>query len=341
MINNQKAAHNTLIDSQPLSQDYTITDQTLKNSPLKTNQVRALENKQITQTMQNTRLDVEQLTHFADLDKIPASTRRIKALNDFLGQDRAKASVEAGLSLPYSGYNIFAVGTAGLGKRTMIKRLLTQHAKNLPTPSDWVYVNNFHDARQPLALELGAGQAPKFQKAMHDMWGAILQQLERRFSADTYHKQIEVIRGQVSQQQQEALLALTQEGEALSLKLVSKNEEHIFVPVHGESQNADKEKSQSQEMTQEDIDALNPKDRMKIASDIRYMDKKLQRLGSTLGNMEDTARDKVIELNHDIAKQVVEPKIQNIYKRFENVEHLANYLKAYAKDIRRLQPNDL
>lgn len=333
MINNQKAAHSTLIDSQPFSQDYTITDQTLKNSPLKTNQISALENKQITQTMQNTRLDVEQLTHFANLDKIPASTRRIKALNDFLGQDRAKASVEAGLSLPYSGYNIFAVGTAGLGKRTMIKRLLTQHAKNLPTPSDWVYVNNFHDSRQPLALELGAGQAPKFQKAMHDMWGAILQQLERRFSADTYHKQIEVIRGQVSQQQQEALLALTQEGEALSLKLISKNEEHIFVPVHGDSPNADKEKAQSQEMTQEDIDALNPKDRMKIASDIRYMDKKLQRLGSTLGNMEDVARDKVVDLNHDIAKQVVEPKIQNIYKRFESVEHLANYLKAYAKDI--------
>ncbi len=35
------------------------------------------------------------------------------------------------LALPYSGYNIFAVGTAGLGKRTMIKRLLQQHAKNI------------------------------------------------------------------------------------------------------------------------------------------------------------------------------------------------------------------
>lgn len=329
MINNQKSAHNTLIDSQPLSQDYTITNQTLKNSPLKTNQVSALTNKEILHTIQHTKLDVAQLTHFADLHKIPASTRRIKALNDFLGQDRAKASVEAGLSLPYSGYNIFAVGTAGLGKRTMIKRLLAQHAKTLPTPSDWVYVNNFHDARQPLALELEAGQAPKFQKAMHDMWGAILQQLERRFGADTYHKQIEMIRGQVSQLQQEALLELTQEGEALSLKLVSKNEEHIFVPVHDSSS----EKAQPQEMSQSDINALNPKDRMKIASNIRYMDKKLQRLGSTLGGMEDVARDKVIDLNHDIAKQVVEPKVQNIYKRFENVEHLANYLKAYAKDI--------
>ncbi|MGR2462697.1 Lon-like protease helical domain-containing protein, partial [Salmonella enterica] len=107
-----------------------------------------------------------QLTHIPNYDNIPASTRRIKPLNNFLGQDRARASVEAGISLPYSGYNIFAVGTAGLGKRTMVKRLLQQHAKSMPTPNDWVYVNNFKHPRQPIALQLPAGQAPKFQSLL-------------------------------------------------------------------------------------------------------------------------------------------------------------------------------
>ncbi len=40
----------------------------------------------------------------------------------------------------------------------MIKRLLQQHAKNMPTPDDWVYVNNFKNPRQPLALRFPAGQ---------------------------------------------------------------------------------------------------------------------------------------------------------------------------------------
>ncbi len=316
VITNQKAIHTTISQTQPNAQNY----------PIEQNQISALSNSHIEKTIIQTRLGAEQLTHIPDFSKIPGSTRRIKPLNNFLGQDRAKASVEAGISLPYSGYNIFAVGTAGLGKRTMIKRLLQQHAKQLATPSDWVYVNNFEDARQPIALQLTAGQAPKFQKAMHDMWVAILQQLERRFSADSYHKQIEIIRGQISQQQQDALLELTQEGEALSLKLVSKNEEHCFVPIHQEEQ-------QTQEMTQEYLDTLNPKDRIKIASNIRYMDKKLERLGSKLGSLEDIARDKVIDLNHDIAKHVVEPKIKSILQRFDGVEGLAHYLKLYAKDI--------
>lgn len=80
----------------------------------------------------------------------------------FRAQDRAKASVEAGISLPYSGYNIFAVGTAGLGKRTMIKRLLQQHKTVMPTPDDRVY--NFKQARQPIALRFPADKEPSFNK---------------------------------------------------------------------------------------------------------------------------------------------------------------------------------
>ncbi len=111
-----------------------------------------------------------------------------------------------GISLPYSGYNIFAVGTAGLGKRTMVKRLLQQHAKSMPTPNDWVYVNNFRSPRQPIALQLPAGQAPKFQTLLHQTWQTILKQLERRFTAETYHNRIEMIRQQAGDEQQQALI---------------------------------------------------------------------------------------------------------------------------------------
>ncbi|MFW1806363.1 hypothetical protein, partial [Acinetobacter baumannii] len=82
----------------------------------------------------HTPLTPAHLTHIPTFEHIPASTKRLKPLNNFLGQDRAKASVEAGISLPSSGYNIFAVGTAGLGRRTMSQRVVQQHATPLPRP---------------------------------------------------------------------------------------------------------------------------------------------------------------------------------------------------------------
>ena len=57
-------------------------------------------------------LKADQLRRAPNLSELPPSTRRIKPLNDFLGQYRARAAVETALSLPFDGYNIFAVGTA-------------------------------------------------------------------------------------------------------------------------------------------------------------------------------------------------------------------------------------
>jgi hypothetical protein len=37
------------------------------------------------------------------------------------------------------------------------------------SPPDWVYVNNFVNATKPVAIELPAGQAPKFNHAMRGL----------------------------------------------------------------------------------------------------------------------------------------------------------------------------
>ncbi|MCH7314457.1 AAA family ATPase [Acinetobacter sp. ANC 3882] len=286
----------------------------------------AFEQTDIQPTLTKTALRADQLTHIPDLAEIPSSTKRIKPLNNFLGQDRARASVEAGISLPYSGYNIFAVGTAGLGKRTMIKRLLQQHAKTMPTPNDWVYVNNFKNPRQPIALRFPAGQGTKFQNALQQAWQIILKQLERRFSAESYHNRIERIRQDTGDVQQQALVELTKEGEEINLKLISRNDKHVFIPMQ-------LKENEYHELTQNELNALPSKERTEINSNIRYMEKKLERLGLHLGDLEDDARDRVSSLNRDIATQVVMPRIESILNKNKEVNGLELFLKHYAEDI--------
>ena len=93
-----------------------------------------------------------------------------------------------------------------------------------------------------------------------------LKQLERRFSAETYHNQIELIRQQTGNEQQQALVELTKEGEGLDLKLVSHQEQHCFVPVQIKD-------GKLEELSQTEINALSSKERAEIASNMRYMDK--------------------------------------------------------------------
>ena len=284
-------------------------------------------------------LKADQLRRAPNLSELPPSTRRIKPLNDFLGQYRARAAVETALSLPFDGYNIFAVGTSGLGKRTMLKRMLTVQAADMPTPSDWVYVNNFSNPRQPTALELPPGEAPKLKKIVHQLWNTIFDQLEKTFAADSYHTRIETIRQSAGNAQQLALQALTQEGEALALKLVSRNEEHRFVPIKPllpetpDAAHSTHNPTISKELDETELAALAPAERAKINQNVRSMDKKLHRLGTRLGRIEEQTRRQVARLNAQIATDIVLPRVTQVTQRFEHVNGISEYLKHYLTDI--------
>ncbi len=284
-------------------------------------------------------LKADQLRRAPNLSELPPSTRRIKPLNDFLGQHRARAAVETALSLPFDGYNIFAVGTSGLGKRTMLKRMLALQAADMPTPSDWVYVNHFSNPRQPKALELPPGEAPKLKKIVHQLWNTIFDQLEKTFAADSYHTRIETIRQSAGNAQQLALQALTQEGEALALKLVSRNEEHRFVPIKPQlpatldATNPTSHSPINKELDETELAALAPAERAKINQNVRSMDKKLHRLGTRLGRIEEQTRRQVARLNAQIATDIVLPRVAQVTQRFEHVNGISEYLKHYMTDI--------
>src|SRR3546814_13912779 len=50
----------------------------------------------------------------------------------------------------------------GTGRFSFVRRYLKAEGKRLDTPSDWVYVNNFDEPREPRVLELPHGGATAF-----------------------------------------------------------------------------------------------------------------------------------------------------------------------------------
>ena len=116
------------------------------------------------------------------------NTKRLKPMTDFLGQERARESVEMAVAMPHDGYNLFAIGSNGLGKRTMIRRYLDGLAKSMPAPSDWIYVNNFLDPRYPEAIELPAGMGKSFRADMHKLWRQLADRILNAFEGDRYQE---------------------------------------------------------------------------------------------------------------------------------------------------------
>ncbi|MGA1315759.1 MAG: Lon-like protease helical domain-containing protein, partial [Rubrivivax sp.] len=68
------------------------------------------------------------------------------------GQDRAVQALRLALAVPGAGYNPFVLGTPGVDRHAVVRRLLQAHARSRPAPPDWCYVYNFAEPNRPRVL---------------------------------------------------------------------------------------------------------------------------------------------------------------------------------------------
>lgn len=113
------------------------------------------------------RLATRQLCWRCPVDELGfQTTNELEDLDEVLGQSRALESVKFGIGMRHEGYNLFVLGPPGVGKRTIVRRLLETQASNEPTPADWCYVQNFEQPGKPNLLELPAGRGVTLQQDM-------------------------------------------------------------------------------------------------------------------------------------------------------------------------------
>ncbi|HEY9053086.1 MAG TPA: Lon-like protease helical domain-containing protein, partial [Gammaproteobacteria bacterium] len=113
---------------------------------------------------------VEKLYQKCQLDDLPFNTTgELDDLREQLGQARAMAALSFGVGIKHEGYNLYVLGSTGLGKHTTVASLLEGAASQAETPPDWCYVNNFEQHHKPRALKLPAGRGQQFRQDMQQL----------------------------------------------------------------------------------------------------------------------------------------------------------------------------
>ncbi len=252
------------------------------------------------------------------------NTKRLKPMTDFLGQERARESVEMAVAMPHDGYNLFAIGSNGLGKRTMIRRYLDGLAKSMPAPSDWIYVNNFLDPRYPEAIELPAGMGKSFRADIHKLWRQLADRILNAFEGDRYQERRDSLKQQITRAQQDALAQLTRIGEKQGVKLVLRTPGgYGFSPMD----------AAGEAMTEEAHNKLSSEQRARIKVSITEMEKRLGKVARKLDQAEERHREQIDKLNDEVARAVLEPLLVKLQQRYAEHPRLLDYLKTYKADL--------
>ena len=309
-------------------------------------------------------ISAEQLKRYTNPDELPTDTRTAPDLDVGFGQQRALKALQTALDIHASGYHVFAAGENGLGKRTVISRLLQRIAADAPTPDDWVYVHNFTDPRTPQALRLPAGQGQILQQQVNQLWQQAKKRLSQRFRSDQYQSKIEAIKNDTHQKESQAYDDLNTEGKQYDLALTFRAFDNKAVFVHPSklsteenNQGIDHLKISSSQKNQTTVEKIAPPTKNNLDDDNanseygneygkseyeaelnnfaqkNHMQKRLSQLTIALEQLEDEANDAIEALHRNIARRALQPLFAPIYEQFAAHPLVVEYLKTVFADM--------
>ena len=269
-------------------------------------------------------LDKNALYNTADLHLLTCkSTKELAPIDEIVGQERAQKAVEFAMSIKEKGYNIYAIGQNGLGKRTMVLRYLSRHNHELSSLVDWCYVNNFDDIRTPKVLPLPPGLGTQFRQDIEKMMAKLTNALPLAFDNELYISRAEKLKNELATQQQVELEAITQTAKEKGISLtITPQGDYQFIAMNGEEMH-----------TEETFNELTPDEQEAFSQLIDKLEIELRNMVRKLTEWEESYSEKIGKLNERVTLDVIEHHIKKLKRDYSEFPEVKQYLTDLRKDI--------
>jgi len=269
-------------------------------------------------------LSLNQLYKACVLKDLPfKTTRQLEPLAEIVGQNRAQAAVRFALAMPHGGYNVYAVGRNGLGKRTMMLRYLEHHVDTENQSHDWCYVANFEEPRVPRMLRLPAGKGTELKQDMEKLMGRLMKMIPQTFDSDSFLERAEQLKNEYGKKQEDELekVAAQARRKKVSLNITTPGG-YRLVAMNGDEPH-----------TAETFQALTEEQREKFESDINKLEKKLRQALRKLADWEQEYAESQQALNEETLEGISGHQIDELIEKYHDQPDVVAYFEAVRKDL--------
>ncbi len=268
-------------------------------------------------------LDVDQLYRKADPDLLPFdTTEEVEVLDEFVGQPRAVVATRFGVGIKQLGYNIYALGAPGLGKRFLIRNIFEEQAEDEPVPLDWCYVNNFNDTSKPEALELPPGKGKELRDDMEKLIEELVTALSTAFENEEYQARRRTILQEFQERQGEIFEELQQRAKEQGVALLRTPSGMAFAPM-----------KEGEVMSPDDIETLSEEDREEIKQRMEALQEELQGQLLKAPAMQRDAQERLRELNREVAEIAVGGLLDELREKYADYPEVVEFLNGVQEDV--------
>ncbi|MBM3155929.1 MAG: ATP-dependent protease [Chloroflexi bacterium] len=269
------------------------------------------------------KLKAEQVRKVCDPNSLGfESTEKLEPVQTIIGQSRALQAIQFGLGIPNFGFNIYAAGLPGTGKRTAIVAFLERIARDKEVPPDWCYVHNFQDAYRPRALRLKAGTGVQFQKDMKKFIESAQSEVRKAFESEDYGKRRDATAHAFNEKREKLFNQLNQMAHDKGFAIQMSPMGLLLIPIVN-----------GKPLSEQEMLALVPQQKEELAKKREQIQDQIKEAMAQMRNWDREGGEQIEKMDEEVVKFVLDAPIEELAKKYGENPDVSGYLKDIEKDI--------
>lgn len=261
---------------------------------------------------QHCELAATDFTTTADLEPLSAS----------IGQDRAMEAIRFGIGMDHEGFNLYLMGSTGLGKHALIANTLETRRHAEPTPDDWCYVANFDDPHRPATLRMPPGRGRHLRSDLRQLVEDLLNAVPAAFQSEEYNRRAETIQHEFKEREDQAAGAIGREAKERGITLIHTPHGYTLAPVE-----------EGHILGSDEFAELPEDEKGRISKLIDKLREDLQKSLRQVPLWQKEMRRRFKTLNREITETTVNTLIAEVEANYADLPVVLEYLSAVKRDV--------
>ncbi len=252
------------------------------------------------------------------------TTEELSAIDEeIIGQNRAADSLDFGMRVNKSGYNIFMAGESGTGKSTYAENMAEEKSAAMEQPKDILYVFNFSEPEKPRVMRVPAGMGNDLKDDMEKIVEELQEEIPRAFEGEEYEAERKEILNEYQPKSNKVMQEFEESARKRGFMLQNTSQGLVPVPIDEEGE----------PISRDDFQEMNEEKKEEIRSKSQKIQNEISQVMREIRSIKEEAQDELAALEKKIGISVVQPIICHLQDKYENCKEISDYLDEVQEDI--------
>ena len=251
------------------------------------------------------------------------TTKELVDTNDLIyGQERGIKALQFGTEIDIKGYNMYLEGPSGVGKTMYTKKFLDKKAEKEKVPNDWVYIYNFENPNEPVAISFPAGQGKVFATTMENFVKDVRRDIKKTFNNDDFEKEKQLIKAEFEEKRETLLAKLNQKTLIQGFQVKSTDNGVYMMPV-----------LDGRTLAEDEFDELDESIKKEFEERSALVQEQIFQALGEIKLIEREAEKRIDEWQSNIALMTINVHVNSIKANYKRNKKVGTYLDNVKKDI--------